>query len=339
MNLIAVIEFFFIFTIILIFILIFISILISISVIFSFILILFPSFTFFYFFSYAPFKQESRETIISTDFSNTRNWHSIKHFSHFFLGPFFIILCVLFTFRFWEIKDYTDRAELDIWLSIYATKKYWRFGGIRIIWRLFKGIFLFFLWIFFLYALSKQFTVRSLPESGIIGKNFFLNNRIFLSLTRPTFLKLIKLKYYVLFTRSHFYYYFPHIFICFVFFFSIFSFSFIIFYLLLSIFLFYFFSLGAVVAIAATILIIISTIGLLLLRASNSAFIRYVSQNAAYAGIIIIKKVAKIKIEIGLTMLIFLFLPVIYNLTQSIFCKYFFCLFLCSFSLASFHLS
>ena len=142
-------------------------------------------------FSYAPFKQESRDTIISTDFSNTRNWHSIKHFSHFFLGPFFIILCVLFTFRFWEIKDYTDRAELDIWLSIYATKKYWRFGGIRIIWRLFKGIFLFFLWIFFLYALSKQFTVRSLPESGIIGKNFFFNNRIFLSKTRPTFLKLI----------------------------------------------------------------------------------------------------------------------------------------------------
>ena len=87
-------------------------------------------------------------------------------------------------------------------------------------------------------------------------------------------------------------------------------------------FLFFYFFSGAVIATTFSILIIISIIGIILLNMTNSAFVRFVSQNANYAGIIILKKVQKVKIEIGLSVLIFMFLPTMYNLTQSVFCKF-----------------
>ena len=133
----------------------------------------FPTFFllfFHHFFSYAYEPTPSRPFELSSNFSYDRNWHSIIHFSHFFLGPFFIVMIFLFLFRFWEIKDYTDKEELERWLKIYAGKKYWRIGGIRVFSHLFKGCFLFVLWIFFLYSLSKQFTANAIPESRIIGE-------------------------------------------------------------------------------------------------------------------------------------------------------------------------
>jgi hypothetical protein len=51
---------------------------------------------------------------MKVDFIDVRNWHAIKHFSHFWLGIFFVVMSVLFTLKQWEIRDYTDREEVGV---------------------------------------------------------------------------------------------------------------------------------------------------------------------------------------------------------------------------------
>ena len=75
---------------------------------------------------------------------------------------------------------------------------------------------------------------------------------------------------------------------------------------------------GGAVAIALMFSLIITMIGLFLMSFTNSAFQRYVSQNEAYTSIIILKKCIKAKVEIGLGLMLFLFVPVVYNLCQSL---------------------
>ena len=122
--------------------------------------------------SYAENATPTRHFGFTADYSDDRNWHSIKHFSHFFLGTFFVIFAFLFTFRFWEIVDYSNTNLTSKWLSIYSTGKYWRLGGMRIMFRITQGCIVLLLWIFFIYSLSKEFTSNSVPESRIIGENF-----------------------------------------------------------------------------------------------------------------------------------------------------------------------
>ena len=137
-------------------------------------------------YSYAENATPTRHFGFTTDYSNDRNWHSIKHFSHFFLGTFFVIMAFLFTFRFWEIVDYSNTKLTARWLSINSTGKYWRLGGMRIMFRITQGCIVLLLWIFFIYSLSKEFTPNSVPESRIIGENHctlhpnsFMNLRLF----------------------------------------------------------------------------------------------------------------------------------------------------------------
>jgi hypothetical protein len=58
--------------------------------------------------------------------------------------------------------------------------------------------------------------------------------------------------------------------------------------------------------------------GLFLLSFSKSAFNRFSSLNQAYSSVIILKKCMKVKMEIGLCLLLVLFMPVVYNLVQSV---------------------
>ena len=75
---------------------------------------------------------------------------------------------------------------------------------------------------------------------------------------------------------------------------------------------------GGAVAIGAMFTLIITLIALWLMSFANSAFQRYVSQNEAYTSIIILKKCIKAKVEIGLGLMLFLFVPVLYNLCQAL---------------------
>jgi hypothetical protein len=54
------------------------------------------------------------------------------------------------------------------------------------------------------------------------------------------------------------------------------------------------------------------------LRASETVFVRYVSQNVGYTATIILKRVVKSKVELGIGLMLILYMPVLYNLMQSI---------------------
>ena len=73
--------------------------------------IVFPS-SISYHFSYADEPRPEPQYGMKVDFIDARNWHAIKHFSHFWLGIFFVVMSVLFTLKLWEIRDYTDREEV-----------------------------------------------------------------------------------------------------------------------------------------------------------------------------------------------------------------------------------
>ena len=59
------------------------------------------------------------------------------------------------------------------------------------------------------------------------------------------------------------------------------------------------------------------------LRASETVFVRYVSQNVGYTATIILKRVVKSKVELGIGLMLILYMPVLYNLMQSILGIYF----------------
>lgn len=54
------------------------------------------------------------------------------------------------------------------------------------------------------------------------------------------------------------------------------------------------------------------------LRVTESAFIRYVSQNVSYGSILIIKRAVKAKVEIGILLMFALYMPVLYTFAQSL---------------------
>ena len=57
---------------------------------------------------------------IFINFLDPESWHGVKIFSHYFLGMFFAVMAVLFTVRFWEISDFTNRGEVRNWLNRYV---------------------------------------------------------------------------------------------------------------------------------------------------------------------------------------------------------------------------
>jgi len=75
---------------------------------------------------------------------------------------------------------------------------------------------------------------------------------------------------------------------------------------------------GATIWIATAVCIFTIAASYLGLRAVAKVFVRYVSQNVNYTSTIILKRVIKAKIEIGLVMFYLLYPPVLYNLVQSV---------------------
>jgi Ran GTPase-activating protein (RanGAP) involved in mRNA processing and transport len=75
---------------------------------------------------------------------------------------------------------------------------------------------------------------------------------------------------------------------------------------------------GGLLATCASVLAILWIIGVLGIKAAESAFARYVSQNVNYTSVIILKRVVKSKLELGFMLMLLLFLPVLYMLSQSI---------------------
>lgn len=193
--------------------------------------------------SYIPEEMPHPQFYPNIAFLSERHWHTIKHYSHFFLGLFAVVMGGLFTFKYWEMRDYTNRFEMEAWLKRYATRKWWRVGGFNVMWAVGKATLFFSLFVFFLYALCKQFVPKSIPGMEMVG---------------------------------------------------------------------------AAVAISLMVTLIVTLLALFLLSFANSAFMRYVSQNQVYTSIIILKKCVKVKVELGLALLLCLFLPVLYTLTQSV---------------------
>ena len=105
-----------------------------------------------------------------------RNWHTIQYYAQFFLGLFAVIMSFLFTFKYWEMKNYTDRFEMEAWLKRYATRKWWRVGGFNIMFAVGRGTLAAALCVLFLYALSKQFVPKgsNIPYQHILTT--LLNN-------------------------------------------------------------------------------------------------------------------------------------------------------------------
>jgi hypothetical protein len=182
------------------------------------------------------------------NFIDDRNWHAIKHFSHFFLGIFLVIMATLFTLRFWEIRDYTDREEIRLWLRKYVGDGWWRRGGLGVAVSTARGLVYIGVLFLLLFVVSRQFNPRTaLPEPRMIG---------------------------------------------------------------------------GVAITGLSVILIIYILGYVCIRSTEAIFVRYVSQNVAYSSGLILKKVIKSKTEIGLSLMLLLFMPVCYNLVQSVFCKY-----------------
>ena len=158
----------------------------------------------------------------------------MKHFSHFFLSGLSIILFALFTIRFWEIKDYTDRKEIREWLRLNIADGWWRRGLAIFLWSLMKATFIMSLFFVFVFGLARQFTVNAIPTAPMVGGGVAL----FIS---------ISLLYYA--------------------------------------------------------------IGYVGMAASENVFVRYVSQNVSYTSQIIIKRVIKSKIDIGIMVMFAVYMP------------------------------
>ena len=112
--------------------------------------------------SYVPTVEPNPVFKADIVFLPDRNWHTIQYYGHFFLGLFAVIMSFLFTFKFWEMKNYTDRFEMDAWLKRYATRKWWRVGGFNVMFAVGRGSLAAALCVFFLYALCKQFVPKGI---------------------------------------------------------------------------------------------------------------------------------------------------------------------------------
>ena len=75
---------------------------------------------------------------------------------------------------------------------------------------------------------------------------------------------------------------------------------------------------STVLGIYFSILIIIWTIGYRGFKATEGAFIRYVSQNVTYTSTILLKRVVKAKTEVGLALMFLLYMPSLYFFSQSL---------------------
>lgn len=189
-----------------------------------------------------PFKEKSIEKNTffewQVNLMDEQNFHSIKYYSHYFLGLFFVILSLLFTFRLWEISDYSNRDELKLWLYRYIADGWVKRGGFNILKSILFSILTLLLFILIFYATTKSFGNKTL------------------------------------------------------------------FYGLLS---------SSIFVVGLSTVLTLWILFLLVNKAIEKSFTRYVSQNVAYTSMIILKRTIKAKIDIGIIFFCTLFIPVTYT--------------------------
>jgi hypothetical protein len=89
---------------------------------------------------------------------------------------------------------------------------------------------------------------------------------------------------------------------------------------------------GSMFYLGAVVVIVIWVVGYLGIKITESAFVRYVSQNVAYTSAIILKRASKAKLDLGIILMVSLYLPVLYTLLQALLCKKHFLVVFTSFS-------
>ncbi len=183
---------------------------------------------------YIPQPPTERKIEATFKFLDPRIWHSTKHFSHYFLSALFVSVFFLFTLKFWEIKDYTDRREIREWLRWNIADGWWRRGLLVFTWAMVKALLFLGILALLLFAIARELNHNSTPTGYMVGGAL-------------------------------------SIFVC------------------------------AVVAIY-----IIGYIGM---RAVESVFVRYVSQNVSYTSSIILQRVIKAKIDIGIVLMFIVYMP------------------------------
>ncbi len=101
-----------------------------------------------------------------------RQWHTIKYFSHYLLGILFLFMSVMFLLTFWQISDYSNRAEIKAWLHKYISDGWWRRGGLNVATSMARGLLLLGLIMIVMNALATAAGVETIPESRILGAFF-----------------------------------------------------------------------------------------------------------------------------------------------------------------------
>lgn len=103
----------------------------------------------------------------SINLLNPHHWHTTKHFGHYFLTILFSIMAVAFTFRLWEISDYSNRDEVKAWLDKYIADGWWRKGGLHIAKVMAQGLAFMTLFFLVLNGIARNFSAYTIT-SGLI---------------------------------------------------------------------------------------------------------------------------------------------------------------------------
>lgn len=193
-----------------------------------------------------PYRTDTSEDtgfFIDMNLIEGKTWHTLQHYSHYFLGLLFVVMAFLFTIRFWEISDYSNRAEIKAWLRKYIANGWWRRGGVSVAISMLQGCLGLGAVLLAISIISTGGSASTLPEPRIIG---------------------------------------------------------------------------ALVGVGIAVVLVIWVLGYFGIKTTEAAFVRYVSQNVSYTSAIILKRVVKAKIDVGLMLMTALFLPVLYTLLQSL---------------------
>ena len=115
--------------------------------------------------------KDTSATEFRIDITDERTWHSLKHYSQYFLGLFFSVMVVLFLLRFWEISDYSNRAEVKDWLHRYVADGWWRRGGLNVALSTAQGLLALVLLLLLANAIATQWAAQTIPEARVVGSS------------------------------------------------------------------------------------------------------------------------------------------------------------------------
>ena len=123
---------------------------------------------------YGTYNDNSAPTSFSAVALDDHYWHTMKLYSHYFLGLLFTVMAVLFTVRFWEISDFSNRPEVTKWLHKYISDGWWRRGGLNVAISMLKGVIGCGLLILVVNSISRGFSSESTSTGIVVGSVFYI---------------------------------------------------------------------------------------------------------------------------------------------------------------------